>query len=141
MQEYIDRLSGQVDGQTLISDRVFPSPTNAMLAFIKEVLKAPVTDYVIQLIDRTRQGGEVEVYLKAVVETYHQCRRLVLYLNKPKDASKDFRITLSNYLDTLFEPQIEPFLRVQLDYYKKCCDTVVESWKQKVSLYTSILSY
>jgi Exocyst complex component Sec10 len=132
MQEYVDRLLGQLDGQTRIADRVFPSSTKAMLSFTKEVLTLLLMDYATVLIDRTRQDTETEVYLKTVVGTYHQCRRLVLYLNKPKDATSEFRIILSTYVDTLFEPHIEPYLRVESEHYRRCCDSVVDSWKQKV---------
>jgi hypothetical protein len=133
MQEYIDRLLGQLDGQTLIADRVFPSPAQAMLLFTKQVLATVVIDYATTLIDKTRQGSEAEVYLKAVVGTYHQCRRLVIYLNKPKDASKSFQAELDAHLDALYEPHIEPYLRVESDHYRKSCDAVVDSWKKKVA--------
>ena len=132
MQEYVDRLLAQLDGQTRIADRVFRSPAQVMSAFAKQVLEKILMEYAIDVIDRTRQGGEVEVYLKAVIGTYHQCRRLVVYINKPKDATSDFRKGLSQHLDTLFESQVEPYLRVESDYYRKCCDTVVDSWKKKV---------
>lgn len=133
MQDYVDRLLGQLDGQTRITDRVFPSSSKAMILFTKRVLDNILMDYATFLIDRTRQGSEAEVYLKTVVGTYHQCRRLVRYLNKPKDATTEFRNTLSGHIDTIYTPHIEPYLRVELDHYKKCCDSVVDSWKQKVS--------
>jgi len=132
MQEYIYQLLGQLDGQTRIADKIFPSPTKAMTMFIKQVFDLVLMDYSTTLIDRTRQGGETEVYLKAVVGTYHQCIRLVQYLNKPSDATSDFRPSLFSYINSLFEPHVEPYLRVELDFYKKSCDTVVESWKKKV---------
>jgi len=132
MQEYVDRLLGQLDGQTRIADRVFRSPSQVMSAFTKQVLEKVLMEYATDIIDRTRQAGEVETYLKAVVGTYHQCRRLVVYLNKPKDATSAFRRDLSDYLDELFIPQVESYLRVESDHYRKCCDTVVDSWKKKV---------
>jgi hypothetical protein len=132
MQEYTDRLLGQLDGQTRIADRVFPSSSKAMILFTKQVLETILMDYATFLIDRTRQGSETEVYLKTVVGTYHQYRRLVRYLNKPKDATTIFRSTLFEQIDTLYTPHIEPYLRVESDHYKKCCDSVVDSWKQKV---------
>ena len=129
----MDRLMGQLDGQTLIADRVFPSPARAMLAFTKQVLSTVVMDYATSLIDKTRQGSETDVYLKTVVGTYHQCQRLILYLNNPKDATKEFQNELAVYLDALYEPHIESYLRVESDYYRKCCDSVVDSWKKKVT--------
>jgi hypothetical protein len=132
MQEYVDRLLGQLDGQTRIADRVFPSPAKTMTLFTKQVLNTVLMDYAAQLIDKTRHGSETEIYLKTVVGTYHQCRRLVMYLNKPKDATGDFRAKLFEHVDVLFEPHVEPYLRVELEHYRKCCDTVVESWKKKV---------
>lgn len=132
MQEYIDRLLGQLDGQTRIADRVFPSPSKAMILFTQQVLDTILMEYSVYLIDRTRQGLETEVYVRTVVGTYHQCRRLVRYLNKPKDATTEFRETLFAHVDMLFIPHIEPYLRVELDYYRKCCDSVVDSWKKKV---------
>ena len=132
MQEYIDRFLGQLDGQTRIADRVFPSSTKAMILFIKQVLDSILMDYTTTLIDQTRQGFDTELYLKTVVGTYHQCRRLVRYLNKPCDATTEFRTTLYNHIDTLFTPHIEPYLRVESEYYRKCCDSIVDSWKQKV---------
>lgn len=136
MQEYIYQLLGQLDGQTRIADKVFPSPTKAMTMFTKQVLHLVLMDYSTSLIDRTRQGGETEVYLKAVVGTYQHCIRLVQYLNKPSDATNDFRKSLFANVNSLFEPHIEPYLRVELDYYKKSCDIVVESWKKKVHTQT-----
>jgi recyclin-1 len=133
MQEYVDKLLGQLDGQTLIADRVFPAPAAAMMAFTKRVLDNILMDYVTQLIDRTRQGSDTEMYLKVVVGTYHQCRRLPLYLNKPRNAGDDFRHRISSLVDQLFEPHIEPYLRVELDHYRKRCDSVVDSWKKKVT--------
>ena len=133
MQDYVDRLSSQLDGQTLVADHVFASPMKAMLAFVKEVVDTVLTDYTTKLIDCAKHGGDIEVYLKAVVGTYHQWRRLVMYLTNPRDATDQFPLMLSNYVDKLFEPQIEPYLRAELDHYKKGCDTVVDSWKQKVS--------
>ena len=132
MQEYVDHLLGQLDGQTRIADKVFPSPSAAMTIFVKQVLSQVLMDYAIQLIDKTRQGSETETYLKTVVGTYLQCQRLVKYINKPRDANDSFRQNISDYLDTLFEPHIEPYLRVESDHYRKCCDAVVESWKKKV---------
>jgi len=126
MQEYVDRLLGQLDGQTLIADRVFPSPSETMSVFAKQVLANVVMDYATTLIDKTRQGS--------VVGTYHQCQRLVLYLNKPRDATTEFQRGLSAHLDALFEPHIEPYLRVESDHYRKCADAVVDSWKKKVYL-------
>lgn len=134
MQEYVDRLLGQLDGQTLIADRVFPSPSETMSVFAKQVLANVVMDYATTLIDKTRQGSDAEIYLKTVVGTYHQCQRLVLYLNKPRDATKEFQRGLSAHLDALFEPHIEPYLRVESDHYRKCADAVVDSWKKKVYL-------
>jgi recyclin-1 len=133
MQEYVDHLLGQVDGQTWIADKVFPSPGTAMTIFVKQVLDHVLLDYATQLIDKTRHGSETEVYLKAVVGTYQQCQRLVKYLNKPRGADDSFLQHLSDYLDTLFESHIEPYLRVESDHYRKCCDAVVEAWKKKVS--------
>ena len=133
MQEYVDHLLGQVDGQTWIADKVFPSPATAMTIFVKQVLDHVLLDYATQLIDKTRHGSETEVYLKAVVGTYQQCQRLVKYLNKPRGADDSFLQPLSDYLDTLFESHIEPYLRVESDHYRKCCDAVVEAWKKKVS--------
>src|SRR5271169_3174747 len=135
MQEYVDRLLGQLDGQTRIADRMFPSPSNAMILFTKQVLDSCLLDYSTYLIGRTRQGSEAEVYLKTVVGTYHQCCRLVQYLNKPKDATRDFRQTLFAHIDMSFTPQIDPYLRVELDHYRRCCDSVVDSWKKKVRLF------
>ena len=134
MQEYIYQLLGHLDGQTRIADKVFPSPTKAMTTFTKQVLDLVLMDYSTTLIDRTRQGGETEVYLKAVVGTYHQCVRLVQYLNKSSDATSGFRISLISHVNSLFEPHVEPYLRVELDHYKKSSDTVVESWKKKVRI-------
>lgn len=128
----MDHLLGQLDGQTRIADKVFPSPSAAMTIFVKQVLSQVLMDYATQLVDKTRQGSETDIYLKAVVGTYDQCQRLVKYLNKPRDAGNDFRQDLSDYLDALFEPHIEPYLRVESDHYRKCCDAVVESWKKKV---------
>ena len=138
MQEYVDRLLAQIDGQTRIADRVFPSPAKAMILFTKRVLDRVLMDYATTLIDRTKQSTDIEVYLKAVVGTYHQCCRLVKYLNKPSDASIEFRPVLFQYLDSLYEPHIEPYLRVESDYYRKCCDSVVESWKKKVEFSSSL---
>ena len=132
MQEYVDRLLGQLDGQTRVADHVFPEPSNAMKLFVKQVFDTVLLDYFTLLIDRSRQGSEADVYLKTVVGTYHQCRRLVQYLNKPKDATGDFRATLFDHVDSLFIPHVEPYLRVELDHYAKSCDAVVESWKKKV---------
>ena len=132
MQEYSDRLLGLLDGQTRIVDRVFLSPSDAMIAFTRQVIGHVLMNYATQLIDRTRQGNETDVYLKATVGSYHQCRRLVQYLNKPRDATSEFRTTLYAYLDSLFEPHIEPYLRVELEHYRKWCDSVVDSWKNKV---------
>ena len=132
MQEYVYRLLGQLDGQTRIADRVFPSPSNAMILFVEQVIDSVLTDYSTYLIGRARQGSETEVYLKTVVGTYHQCCRLVQYLNKPKDATSEFRRTLFAYIDMSFLPHIDPYLRVELDYYRRCCDSVVDSWKKKV---------
>jgi hypothetical protein len=132
MQEYVDRLLGQLDGQTRIADRVFLSSSKAMILFTRQVLDSILMDYATFLIDRTRQGSETEVYLKTVAGTYHQCRRLVRYLNKPKDASTEFRRTLFAHIDTLYIPHIKSYLRVESEYYRKCCDSVVDSWKQKV---------
>lgn len=131
MQEYVDRLLGQLDGQTRIADRVFPSSAKAMTIFAKQVLTTVLMDYANQLIDKTRHGSETEVYLKTVVGTYHQCRRLVMYLNKPKDATDQFRPALFEHVDILFEPHVEPYLRVESEHYRKCCDAVVETWKKK----------
>jgi|SRR5271163_3631364 len=141
MQEYVDRLLGQLDGQTRIADRVFRSPSRVMSTFAKQVLEKVLMEYATDLIDRTRQSGEVETYLKAVVGTYHQCRRLVVYINKPKDATSEFRTGLSDYLDQLFIPHVESYLRVESDHYRKCCDAVVDSWKKKVyPLYMVVLT-
>ena len=134
MQEYVYDLLGQLDGQTKIAQKVFPSPTKAMTVFTKQVLDLMLMEYSTTLIDRTRQGGETEVYLRAVVGTYHQCVRLIHYLNKPNDATDEFRTSLISHFNSSFEPHVEPYLRVELDYYKGTCDTVVESWKKKVSL-------
>jgi recyclin-1 len=131
MQECVDKLLGQLDGQTLIADRVFPSPSAAMTLFTKQVLDSVLIDYATILIDGTRHGAETDTYLKAVVGSYQQCRRLVLYLNKPKDADKKFVLGLLEYVDSLFEPHVETFLRVELDFYRRSCDSVVESWKKK----------
>jgi Exocyst complex component Sec10 len=128
----VDLLLGQLDGQTRIADRVFPSPTESMLSFTRQVLNTVLFDYTTQLIDRTRQGNDTEIYLKVVVGAYHQCRRLALYLNKPSDAANDFRDRVSALVDALFEPHIEGYLRVELEHYRKCCDSVVDSWKKKV---------
>lgn len=132
MQEYVDRLLGQLDGQTRIADRVFPSPAKAMALFTKQVLNIVLMDYANRLIDKTRNGSETEVYLKTIVGTYHQCRRLIMYLNKPKDATDEFRPALFEHLDVLFEPHVEPYLRVESEHYRKSCEAVVESWKKKV---------
>jgi hypothetical protein len=132
MQEYIDRLLSQLDGQTRLADRIFPSPTLAMTTFVKKVFETVLQEYFYLLIDRTRQGAETDIYLKAVVGTYHQCRRLVQYLNKPKSATGYFRAGLFEFVDDLFKPHIEPYLRVELDYYKSSCDTVVDDWNKKV---------
>jgi len=134
MQEYIYLLLGQLDGQTRIADKVFPSPTKAMTMFTKQVFDLVLMDYSTTLIDRTRQGTDTEVYLKTVVGTYHQCVRLVQFLNKPSDATSNLRISLFSHVNSLFEPHVEPYLRVELDHYKKSCDTVVESWKKKVRI-------
>jgi Exocyst complex component Sec10 len=132
MQEYMDQLLVQLDGQTRIANCVFPSPSTAMVLFTKQVLDSLVMDYATGLIDRVRQGAETEVYLKAVVGTYHQSRRLVRYLNKPTDATTEFRYSLFAHIDKLFSPHIEPYLRVELEHYKKCCDSIVDLWKKKV---------
>ena len=132
LQEYVDRLLGQLDGQTRIADRVFPSSSQAMILFTKQVLDSILMSYATFLIDRTRQGSETEIYLKTVVGTYHQCRRLVRYLNKPSDATTEFRSTLFAHIDKLYIPHIELYLRVESEHYRKCCDSVVDSWKQKV---------
>jgi Exocyst complex component Sec10 len=132
MQEYVDRLLGQLDGQTRIADHVFPSSSRAIVLFTEQVLDKILMEYSTYLIDRTRQGSDTEIYLKTVVGTYHQCRRLVRYLNKPKDATPEFRQSLYAHVDALFIPHIEPYLRVELEHYKKGCDSVVESWKRKV---------
>jgi Exocyst complex component Sec10 len=132
MQEYVDRLLGQLDGQTRIADLVFPLPSKTMIAFVKRVLDTVLQDYFTCLIDRTRQDSETETYLKTVVGTYHQCLRLVRYLNKPKDATTKFRASLFGHVDNLYTPHIEPYLRVELEYYRKRSDSVVDSWKKKV---------
>src|ERR1700736_4190374 len=106
MQEYADRLLGQLDGQTRIADRVFSSPKQAIISFTKQILNTVLFDYTTQLIDRTRQGNDTEIYLKAVVGSYHQCSRLTTYLNKPRDAGDDFRLRISALVDTLFEPHL-----------------------------------
>ncbi len=103
-----------------------------MSLFTKQVLGQVLIDYATQLIDKTRHGSETETYLKAVVGTFHQCQRLVKYLNKPRDAGSTFRRGLEDYLDTLFEMNVEPYLRVEEENYRRCCDAVVESWKKKV---------
>jgi recyclin-1 len=132
LQEYTDRLLGLIDGQTRIADQVFPSSSQAMILFVERILDNPLMDYVTTLIDCLRQGSETEMYLKAVVGTYHQLYRFVRYLNKPKDATTEFRETVFNHVDGLFAEHIEPYLRVELDYYKKRCDAVVDLWKKKV---------
>jgi recyclin-1 len=132
MQEYVDRLLGQLDGQTRIADRVFPSPSRTIIAFVKQVLDTVLQDYFTRLIDRTRQDRENEIYLKTVIGTYHQCLRLVRYLNKPKDATTKFRASLFGHIDDLYAPHIEPYLQAELEHYRKRCDSVVESWKKKV---------
>jgi len=111
-----------------------------MILFVERVLDIPLIDYVTTLTDRLRQGTDTEMYLKAVVGTYQQLYRFVRYLNKPKDATTAFRQTLFNHVDQLFAEQVEPYLRVELDYYKKLCDSVVESWKKKVSTSNSVWS-
>lgn len=131
MQEYVDRLLTQIDIQTRIADRVFPSSAKAIKLFTKQVLDVILIDYVNSLITRTRQGADVDVYLKTVVGTYHQCCRLIKYLNKPHDAAAEFRRTLYEHLNTLYSPHIEPYLRSESDHYRKCCHSVVESWKKK----------
>jgi hypothetical protein len=108
-----------------------------MISFTKKVLDTILADYTTQLIDRTRHGSDTEMYLKLVVGSYHQCRRLPLYLNKPSDAGDDFRDRISGLVDALFEPHVEPYLRVELEHYRKCCDSVVDSWKKKVTLQIS----
>ena len=140
MQESVDRLLGQLDGQTRIADRVFPSSTEAMIQFTKQVIDLLLRDYTTELIDKTRHGSETDTYLKAVVGTYHQCRRLVLYLNKPKDAGKDFRHRISDILDEIYEPHVEAYLRIELDWYRRSCDSVVESWKKKVQPSVKLLT-
>jgi len=132
MQDYVDRLTNLLDGQTLIADKIFPYPSAAMSLFTKQVLGQVLIDYATQLIDKTRHGSETETYLKAVVGTFHQCQRLVKYLNKPRDADPTFRKGLEDYLDTLFEMNVEPYLRVEEENYRRCCDAVVESGKKKV---------
>lgn len=132
MQEYVDRLLGQLDGQTRIADRVFRSPSKAMIEFVKQVLDTVLQDYFINLIDRTRQGFEAEIYLKTVVGTYHQCQRLIRYLNKPRDATVEFRTRLLGHVDDLYTPHIQPYLRAELEHYRKRSDSVVDSWKKKV---------
>lgn len=139
MQDYVDHLTNLLDGQTLLADKIFPSPSAAMSLFTKQVLGQILIDYATQLIDKTRHGSETETYLKAVVGTFHQCQRLVKYLNKPRDAGPTFRKGLEDFLDTLFEMNVEPYLRVEEENYRRCCDAVVESWKKKVS--TTCLEY
>ena len=103
-----------------------------MILFVKRVLTVPLMDYINTLIDRLRQNTDTEMYLKVVVGTYHQLYRFVRYLNKPKDATTHFRKMLFDHIDGLFAEHIEPYLRVELEYYKKRCDSVVESWNKKV---------
>jgi len=111
-----------------------------MILFVERVLDIPLTDYVTTLIDRLRQGTDTEMYLRAVVGTYQQLCRFVRYLNKPKDATTAFRLKLFHHVNELFAEQVEPYLRVELDYYKKRCDSVVVSWKKKVPASNSVSS-
>ena len=111
-----------------------------MILFVERVLEIPLMDYVTTLIDRLRQGSDTEMYLKAVVGTYQQLYRFVRYLNKPNDATTTFRLTLFHHVNDLFAEQVEPYLRVELDYYKKRCDSVVVSWKKKVPASNSVAS-
>ncbi|KAI5810183.1 exocyst complex component Sec10-domain-containing protein [Peziza echinospora] len=132
--EFFGRLSGLLNDQANVIDRVFPDTVNVMVPFLERVAEDVIGEYITPVFDEAHDR-DIEMYLKAVGGIFQHVRQFSDSITRPHGSGgeDDFRHEVWRIMARVFEPHVDLYLQEELDYFKKKAQGEVDEWGKKVN--------
>lgn len=132
-RQFLEKLSGKVNEQADVIDRVFPVGVEDVLQiFLNKVAEDILMEFITPLFDESHERS-IPSYLKAVAGLFEQTLRFGLTLKPSENSGNDFTAQVKAVVARVFEPHVDLYLQEELDYFKKQADAEVGSWESKLS--------
>lgn len=129
---FLENLSGKLNEQADIIDRVFPAGEDVYQIFLDKVGEDILMEYVTPLFDEAHERS-IPSYLRAVAGIFEQSLRFGLTLKPTKYSGVDFVQKVKAVVAKVFEPHVDLYLQDELDNFKKLADAGVGTWESKLS--------
>ncbi|RPA93990.1 hypothetical protein L873DRAFT_1846881 [Choiromyces venosus 120613-1] len=128
---FFTRLSALLNEQADVIDRVFPATVNVMIPFLERVAEDVISEFVTPILDEAHDR-DIEQYLKAVAGIYHQLLDFAKTIKKIKGSGVRFPEEMMKIMGRVFEAHVDLYLQDELDFFRKKCETEVDSWEKKI---------
>lgn len=128
---FFTRLSALLHEQADVIDRVFPATVNVMIPFLERVAEDVISEFITPILDEAHDR-DIEQYLKAVAGIYHQLLEFAKTIKATNGSGEKFPEEVMKIMGRVFEAHVDLYLQDELDYFRKKCETEVDSWEKKV---------
>lgn len=130
--DFFRRLSGEINDQSSVIDRVFPETVDVLLPFVDRVVEDILSDYITTLFDEAHNRTP-EAYLKAVSGVFEQSQRFAHSLISSKGSKKSFTEDICRAVARCFEPHTDLYLQDELEFFKRRSEAEVTAWEKQLS--------
>ncbi|KAG0138407.1 exocyst complex component Sec10-domain-containing protein [Tuber indicum] len=128
---FFTRLSALLHEQADVIDRVFPATVNVMIPFLERVAEDVISEFVTPILDEAHDR-DIEQYLEAVAGIYHRLLEFAKTIKVTKGSGERFAEDTMKIMGRVFEAHVDLYLQDELDYFRKKCETEVDSWEKKI---------
>lgn len=128
---FFTKLAKAVNAQVEVIDKVWPPKTDVMTPFLNRIGEDIIANYVTLLFDEAHEQN-AESYLQAVSGVFQQAMRFSIPVQPTMSSPNTFRENTRLVIVRAFEPHVDLYLRVELDYFNKRSKRKVTDWEQRL---------
>ncbi|KAF8880774.1 exocyst complex component Sec10-domain-containing protein [Infundibulicybe gibba] len=130
MDEYMSSILGSVIEHGSRAVRVFPPPSQVLVAFAERVASEVVGDYVTTLLTRAREVSNA-AYLKAAAATFREAWRMVdavIQAARERADSNIPRTIAEDVVFHMFEINMDEYLDEEVESVKQGFEVICKTW-------------
>ncbi|KAK3378044.1 exocyst complex component Sec10-domain-containing protein [Podospora didyma] len=133
-RRFFDVLSGKVNEQAGIIERIFPKPGPVFWSFVDKVREDIIVEYTTPLFDETHERS-IPSYVRAVSGLFEQALQFCRALTPPKSATDATQqeAKAKEFALKIFEPHLDLYLQDELEYFTRQAEREVGDWEKKLS--------
>lgn len=135
---FFEMLLAKANEQASIMERIFPEPADVFWAFIEKVREDIIMEYATPLFDEAYERSMLP-YLKAMSGIFEQTMLFFQSLAPPNDSKRDIKEMARELSLRVFEPHLDLYLQVELEFFTNHADSEVTTWEKKLSEQDSTL--